>query len=216
VNIILFGPPGAGKGTQSDHIAKNFNLYKVSSGDLLRQEVKNKTPLSKEIKSLLDKGSLVSDETIDTIVEKILLDNTINNRLIFDGYPRNINQAKKLDSLTKNLGIKISCVLCLEVDKDTIVKRILGRQICSKCSLIFNKYFNPSNAENHPCGEKFLLKRTDDNEDTASDRFETYLNKTLPIIDFYKKQNIHHQINGMAKIDEIFKEIRGIIASLEG
>jgi len=216
VNIILFGPPGAGKGTQCDHIAKNFNLYKVSSGNLLRQEVKNNTPLSKTIKSLLDKGLLVSDEIIDTMVEKILFDNTINNRLIFDGYPRNINQVKKLDSLTKNIGVKISCVLSLEVNKETIVKRILGRRICSKCGLIFNEYFNPPNKKNHTCGDKFLQKRSDDNADTASDRFETYLNKTFPVIDFYKKLNIHHQINGMAKIDEIFNEIGDIIASLEG
>jgi len=216
VNIILLGPPGAGKGTQSDYIAKNLNLYKVSSGYLLRQEVKNNTPLSKKIKPLLDKGLLVSDSIIDSVVEKILFDNTINNRLIFDGYPRNINQAKKLDSLTKNLGIKISCVLSLEVNKETIVKRILGRQICSKCDLIFNEYFNPPNKKNHTCGDKFLQKRSDDNADTASDRFEIYLNKTFPMIDFYKKQNIHHQINGMVKIDEIFKEIGDIIASLEG
>ena len=105
MNIILFGPPGAGKGTQSDIIVKNYNLFKISSGDLLRQEIKKNNQLSKQIKSLLDKGSFVSDETIDTIVESILLDNKKNKNLIFDGYPRNINQASKLDILTKNLGL---------------------------------------------------------------------------------------------------------------
>ena len=106
-------------------------------------------------------------------------------------------------------------VFSLEVNKETIIKRILGRQICSKCGLIFNKYFNPPNVNTHECGDKFLQKRSDDKEDTVSDRFDTYLSTTLPILDYYKKQNIHHQINGMAKIDDIFKEIRGIIASLE-
>jgi adenylate kinase len=215
VNIILFGPPGAGKGTQSDFLAKKFNLFKVSSGDLLRKEVKKNSSFSQKIKSLLDKGLLVSDQVIDDIVEKILQDKKINNRLIFDGYPRNINQAKKLDSIIKKLEIKISYVFSLEVNKETTVKRIMGRQICSKCGLIFNKYFNPSNQNGHPCDDKFLQKRSDDNEVTASSRFETYLTTTLPILDYYKKQNIHHEINGMVKIDEIFKEIGDIIGALE-
>ena len=215
MNIILFGPPGAGKGTQSDFLAKKFNLFKVSSGDLLRKEVKNNSSHSQKIKSLLDEGLLVSDEVIDDIVEKVLLDKKVNNRLIFDGYPRNIYQAKKLDLIIKNLEIKISYVFTLDVNKETILKRILGRQICSKCGLIFNKYFNPSNKNTHVCDDKFLQKRSDDTEHTASNRFETYLTTTLPLLDYYKKQNIHHQINGMAKIDEIFEEIRDIIAPLE-
>ena len=215
MNIILFGPPGAGKGTQSDIIVKNYNLFKISSGDLLRQEIKKNNQLSKQIKSLLDKGSFVSDETIDTIVESILLDNKKNKNLIFDGYPRNINQASKLDILTKKLGLKISCVLSLNVDKETIVKRILGRQTCSICGLIFNKYFNPATSKNHSCGDNFLQKRSDDNRKIITHRYETYLKITLPVLNFYKKQNILHQINGKGEIDEIYKEIRDILAILE-
>ena len=215
MNIILFGPPGAGKGTQSDKIVKRYNLFNISSGNLLREEVKKNTNLSKKIKSLLDKGSFVSDEIIDEIVENILLDNKKNKNLIFDGYPRNINQATKLNLLTSRIGLKISCVLSLEVDKDTIVKRVLGRQTCSKCGIIFNEYFNPSSKINHSCGDKFLKKRSDDNETTIIQRYETYLKITLPVLNFYKKQNILHQINGKGEIDEIYKEIQGIIATLE-
>ena len=215
MNIILFGPPGAGKGTQADKIATNFNLHKISTGDLLRNESKNDNPLGRTIKSLLDKGDFVADEIIDNIIEKKLINKKINSSLIFDGYPRNLNQAKKLDLLIKKNNTKISCVLILDVSKDTIIKRILGRQTCTKCGLIFNIYFNPATNENHTCEKKFLEKRSDDSENIIMERFETYLNKTLPILEFYKKQNILHQINGAGEINQIYKEISGIIASLE-
>ena len=215
MNIILFGPPGAGKGTQADNLVKDFNLYKISTGDLLRKEIKNNTLLGKKIKSVIDKGLLVSDDIINDLMEKALSDKKINNRLIFDGYPRNINQAKQLDLLIKKYNQKISCVLCLNVDKDIIIKRILGRQTCSNCGLIFNEYFKPATSKNHSCDAKFLNKRSDDNEKTVLHRFETYLEKTLPILNFYKELNLLHQINGMGKIHEIYKEIQGIKASLE-
>ena len=215
MNIILFGPPGSGKGTQADNLVKDFNLYKISTGDLLRKEIKNNTLLGIKIKSVIDNGLLVSDDTINDLMEKVLSDKKINNRLIFDGYPRNINQAKQLDLLMKKYNQKISCVLCLNVDKDTIIKRILGRQTCSNCGLIFNEYFKPATSKNHSCDVKFLNKRSDDNEKTVLHRFETYLEKTLPILNFYKELNLLHQINGTAKIHEIYKEIQDIKASLE-
>ena len=215
MNLILFGPPGAGKGTQADIIVKKFNLYKISTGDLLREEIKKKTDLGNKIKSIIDKGLLVSDKIINDLMIKILSDNKFYNRLIFDGYPRNLDQARNLDSYLKKYKQKISCVLSLNVKKEFITKRILGRQTCANCGLIFNKYYHPASNKNHSCDPKFLSKRSDDNKITIINRFETYLNKTLPILDFYKGQNLLHQINGMAKIDQIFDEICGIIASLE-
>ena len=214
VNIILFGPPGAGKGTQADKIVKSFNLHKVSTGDLLREEIKNKTTLGNEVKSIIDKGLFVSDNIINNLVIKILADKKFYNRLIFDGYPRNLEQVKKLDSNIKKYKQKISCVLNLNVEKEFIIKRILGRQICTNCGLIFNEYFKPATNKNHSCDPKFLKKRSDDNEKTVKNRFETYLNTTLPILNFYKEQNLLHNINGMSGIDQIFEEIRHIIASL--
>jgi adenylate kinase len=215
VNIILFGPPGAGKGTQATKVVKKFNLHKVSTGDLLREEIKNNTDLGNKIKSIMDTGSLISDNIINNLITKVISNKKFYNRLIFDGYPRNLKQGKNLDSQIKKYKQKISCVLSLNVDKESIIKRISGRQTCVNCGLIFNEYYYPASSKNHSCDPKFLNKRSDDNKKIIINRFETYLNKTLPILDFYKGQNLLHQINGMAKIDQIFDEICGIIASLE-
>ena len=215
MNIILFGPPGAGKGTQANNIVNNFNLHKVSAGDLLRDEIENNTDIGDKIKNILEQGLLVPDEIINDLILKILSNKKYFNRLIFDGYPRNLAQVENLDSKLKKYNQKISCALSLNVDKESIVKRISGRQTCTRCGLIFNKYFNPSTKKNHSCDFKFLIKRLDDNNKTIINRFDTYLKKTLPIINFYKKQNLLHQINGMKKIDQIYEEIQAIITSLE-
>ena len=215
MNIIVFGPPGAGKGTQAENISKSFNLYKISTGDLLRNEIYKKTSLGIKIKSIIDKGSLVPDEIINDLISKILADKNFYNRLIFDGYPRNLVQAENLDILFKKYNQKISCVLSLNVDKEKIIKRILGRQICSKCGLIFNEFFKPETTNNHACGSKFLVKRSDDNEKTILKRYETYIEKTLPLINYYKKLNILHEIDGKTEIDQIFEKISHIIGSLE-
>ena len=215
MNIILFGPPGAGKGTQCDNLAKDLNLYKISTGDLLRKEVKKESTLGIKIKTILEQGRLVSDNIINNLIENILSNKGCFNRLIFDGYPRNSEQVKHLDILIKKYNQKISCVLILKVDQDVIIKRIIGRQVCSKCGLVFNEFFNPSTKENHHCDIKFLQKRSDDNETTAKNRFETYTKETLPALNYYQNQNLLYEIDGMGHIREIYKEIRRIIHSLE-
>jgi len=215
VNIILFGPPGAGKGTQADKIVSIFNLHKISTGDLLRNEIQNKSNLGIKIKSIIDKGYFVSDEIINNLISTKLSNKKLFNRLVFDGYPRNLDQAKNLDVLVKKFDQKISCVLSLKVDKELIVKRILGRQICTKCGLIFNKFFNPSSNLNHTCNNNFLKERSDDNEKTIESRYKVYLEKTLPVLNFYKEQKLLHEINGKNEIDQIFEEIRAIIAALQ-
>ena len=213
--IILFGPPGAGKGTQAYKIAKKFNLYKISTGDLLRDEILMKTDLGNKIKSIMDQGTLVSDGIINDLIISVLSNKKFYNKLIFDGYPRNLEQAKNLDISIKKYNQKITCVLSLNVDKKLITKRILGRQTCTKCGGIFNKYFNPERRKNHSCGDNFLTKRSDDNEETISSRYETYINKTLPILDYYKKLNLLYEIDGKSEIDQIFNKISHIIAPLD-
>ena len=215
MNIIIFGPPGAGKGTQSNNLAKDFNLCKISTGDLLREEVKKKSALGIKIKSILDQGMLVSDDIINALVESILSNKDYFNRSIFDGYPRNFSQAKYLDILIKKYNQKLSCVLSLKVDQDVIIKRIIGRQICSKCRLVFHEFFNPSTKENHHCDIKFLQKRSDDSEKTVRNRFAIYTKETLPVLDYYQNQNLLYEIDGTDHIHEIYKEIRRIIHSLE-
>ena len=215
MNIILFGPPGSGKGTQADKIVKNFSLHKVSTGDLLREEIEKKTDLGIKIKSEIDKGLLISDDIISGLIVKILSNKKSIDNLIFDGYPRNLNQAKSLDTLIKKHNQKISCVLNLNINKETIIKRVLGRLICTKCGLTFNKYFNPPKEERHNCGLNYLKSRSDDSEKTIKNRIEIYTNKTLPILDFYEDQKILHKIDATGEINKIYEEIRGIITSLE-
>jgi adenylate kinase len=215
VNIILVGPPGAGKGTQSDKLAKDFKLRKLSTGDILREEINKKTSLGNEIKIAIDKGNFVSDEIINNLIHKVLVEKSSFDKLIFDGYPRNLDQAISLDKLLIIYKQKISCVLNLNVNKEILIKRISGRQVCSNCGLIFNKFFNPSNKENHKCESKFLEIRSDDTDKTLIHRLDTYFKETIPVVNYYKKQNLIKEVEGNAKIDQIYKEIRHIIDSLD-
>ena len=214
MNIILFGPPGSGKGTQADNLVKHFNLFKISVGDILRNEINQNSPIGKKIKSTIDVGGFVSDKIVNDLIGK-KINNKNYNRLVFDGYPRNISQAKYLDSFLKKYNEYIVCVISLKVDKDTIIKRILGRQICSKCTATFNEFFNPSNDINHPCGQEFLEKRADDSELTINKRFQTYVNQTLPILKHYQSKKLLREINGIGDISAIYKEISQIMLSFD-
>ena len=215
MNIVLFGPPGAGKGTQAENLVKEFNFFKASTGDLLRKEIKKKSSLGIKIISIIEQGLLVSDDIINDLIENILSNNNYFNRTIFDGYPRNLNQAKHLDVLIKKYNQKILCVFSFKVDQAVVIKRIIGRQVCSKCGLTFNKFFNLATEKNHYCDSKFLQKRSDDNDKTARNRFETYTKETLPVLDYYQNQNLLYEIDGTNHIHEIYKEICRIIHSLE-
>ena len=210
----MFGPPAAGKGTQSEKLANELNYFKISTGDLLRGEVNKESPLGKKIKALIDRGELVSDDIINNVIENLLSNKKYLNQLIFDGYPRNLNQAKHLDVVLNKYKQKIACVFSLKVNLDTIVKRITGRQVCANCKLTFNEFFNPSTKATHKCDVKFLEKRTDDTEYTVKSRYDTYTIETTPIIEYYKNQKILYEIDGMSEISIIYKEIHRIISSL--
>ena len=214
MNIILFGPPGSGKGTQADNLVRDYNLYKISTGDLLREEVKKESSLGNEIKKFIDKGIFVTDEIIKNLIENIISNKKYFNNIIFDGYPRNLNQAKNLSILIKKYNQKIARVFSFKVDQNVVLKRLSGRQVCSKCGLIFNEFFNPSTENNHKCDSKLLQKRSDDNDKTVKIRFDIYNKETLPVLDFYKNQNLLSEIDGMKQINAIYGEIREIIHSL--
>ena len=185
MNLIIFGPPGAGKGTQAEFIVNEFDLYQLSTGEVLRNEIKNKTELGKKISSIINSGSLVSDDIVKKLVEVFISDKKYKNRLIFDGYPRNLNQAHNLNELLNKYDQKIDLVLKLSVSLETIKKRILQRQT--------------------------IENRDDDSEEIAVKRYKTYEKSTEPVIEYYKKLNLLKVIDGERSIDQINKEISDII-----
>ena len=190
MNIIIFGPPGAGKGTQSKFIVKQYNLHQLSTGDLLREEIKNKTELGSKISSIINSGELVSDTIVTNLIEKFISNNEYKNKIIFDGYPRNLLQAKNLDELLKKYDQKINIVLQLSVSLDTVKKRILERQVQEK--------------------------RADDSEQIAIKRYKTYEKSSAPVLDHYKKLNLVKVVNGEASISKINSEISVLIDSIKG
>ena len=216
MNIVIFGPPGAGKGTQSKFIVEKFNLFQLSTGEFLRKEIKNKSTLGLKIASIVNSGSLVSDEIASKLIESIVSVNKYKNRIIFDGYPRNIEQAKNLNNLLTKYDQKIDLVLKLSVNLETIKKRISGRSTCSICGKIYNDFYNAPPKNTDCCSSKFLQKRGDDTLEVASKRFLTYEKSTEPVIDFYNQLNLLKVVNGEKPIDQIYKEISDIITLIEG
>jgi len=216
MNIVIFGPPGAGKGTQSKFIVKKYNLFQLSTGELLRNEIINKTDLGFKVSSIMNRGNLVSDNIVSDLIEKFISDRKYSNRLIFDGYPRNKIQAENLNVLLNKNNQKIDLVLKLSVSLDVIKKRIIGRSVCSICGKIYNEFFNPAPIKSDCCASKYLQKRSDDTLDIAISRFETYEISIKPVIDFYKESKLLKVVNGETPISEITDEISGLIDALKG
>ena len=181
MNIILFGPPGAGKGTQAKHLVKKLNNFQISTGDILREEIKKDTDIGKKIINVMNDGRFVNDDIVNKLLEKQVFDPIKKNKLIFDGYPRSINQAKNLDKLIHNSNQKIDFVFFLNVNKETIIKRIQKRKI--------------------------LEKRSDDELDTILKRYDTYMETTKPVLDFYSKNSNFHEIDGSDEIEQITNKI---------
>jgi len=211
VNLILFGPPGAGKGTQAQCIVKNYNYFQLSTGDLLRQEIKNKTQLGDQIDTIISKGDFVSDEIVNTLLKKSITNLKFRDRIIFDGYPRNTSQAENLNNILLEFKQKIKVIIFLNVSRDTIKKRIIGRMTCEKCNMVLNEFFNSEEIELHPCGKNFLIKRIDDNLDTIMSRYDIYMDKTKPVLDYYSNNQSFYEIDGALKIEEIANKIGQIL-----
>ena len=211
MNLILFGPPGAGKGTQAQFIVKKYNYFQLSTGDLLRDEIKNKTPLGDKIDTIISKGDFVSDEIVNTLLQKSIINLKFRDRIIFDGYPRNILQVENLNKILLGFKQKIEVIIFLNVSRDIIKKRIIGRMTCEKCNMVLNEFFNSKEIELHPCGKNFLTKRKDDNLDTIISRYDIYMEKTKPVLDYYSSKEGFHEIDGTLKIEEITGKIRHIL-----
>ena len=211
MNIILFGPPGAGKGTQAQFIVNKHNYFQLSTGDLLRQEIKLKTPLGSEVEKLISNGKFVSDEIVNTLLRQSITNLKFRDRIIFDGYPRNIQQAENLELILAEFSQTIGHIIFLNVSKDIIEKRIMGRMTCDKCNMTLNEFFNKEQIELHPCGKDFLKKRKDDNFEVVVARYETYMKTTQPVLDFYSRNENFTEIDGAAKIDQITNKINDLL-----
>ena len=211
MNIILFGPPGAGKGTQAQFIVKKHNYFQLSTGNLLREEVKLKTPIGAEIEKLISNGKFVSDGIVNTLLKKSITNLKFRDRIIFDGYPRNVDQAKNLELILGEFNQTIGYIIFLNVSKDVIEKRIMGRMTCEKCHMTMNEFFNKEQIDLHPCGKEFLVKRKDDNLDIVIDRYNTYMAATKPVLDYYSKNKNFTEIDGAAKIEQITSKISDVL-----
>tara|TARA_B100000767_G_scaffold256350_1_gene263350 strand:- start:34 stop:675 length:642 start_codon:yes stop_codon:yes gene_type:complete len=211
VNIILFGPPGAGKGTQAQFIVKKYNYFQLSTGDLLREEIKLQTPLGAEIEQLISHGKFASDKIVNTLLRKSIMNLKFRDRIIFDGYPRNIEQAKNLELILGEFDQTIGHIIFLNVSKDIIEKRIMGRMTCNKCNMTLNEFFNKEQIELHPCGKEFLKKRKDDNSEVLLARYETYMKTTKPVLDFYSNNANYTEIDGAAEIEQITNKINNVL-----
>ena len=207
MNIILFGPPGAGKGTQSQSIVKKHNYFQLSTGDLLRNEIKKKTDLGKEIEGIISKGNFASDEIVNKLLKNTILNLKFRDRIIFDGYPRSIEQAKNLDLILNEFDQKIDLIISLVVPREIIEKRIIGRVTCDKCNLTLNEFFNKEEIDLHPCGKEYFIKRKDDNLETIMSRYDIYTKTTEPVLNFLSKNSNFHEIDGTLEIDEITAKI---------
>ena len=185
MNLILFGPPGAGKGTQAQYIVKKHNYFQLSTGDLLRNEINKETPLGIKIEKIVSSGDFVLDELVNPLLVEALSNKNNNNGIIFDGYPRNLSQAKNLQNILKKQNQKVDAVIFLNVSREIIQKRILGRITCEICNITLNEFFNQVEIEKHACGKDRLKRRKDDNEEIVITRYDTYMKKTKPDLDFY-------------------------------
>ena len=211
MNVLIFGAPGAGKGTQAQKIVKKFNLYQVSTGDLLREEIQKKSQIGKEIEHIIAKGDFATDDIVNRLIKKVVTDSNYRNRIIFDGYPRNILQAENLELILNSDNQSINYILFLSISRELIENRILGRIVCEKCKKIFNEFNDKKEIESHLCGENFLKKRQDDKAESIVNRYDEYMKKTKPVLDFFSPRSYFHEIDGSLKIQEITSKIEQIL-----
>ncbi|MCI7146329.1 MAG: adenylate kinase [Clostridiales bacterium] len=212
MNLILLGPPGAGKGTQAAKIIEKYNIPHISTGDIFRENIKNGTELGKKAQEYMNKGQLVPDELVVEIATDRLTKDDCKNGFLLDGFPRTVFQAEELDKFLEARGSAVDHVLDIEVDREELMKRLTGRRVCSKCGASFHVVSIPPKKEGicDVCGAE-LIQRKDDNEETAANRIEVYNKETRPLVDYYEKAgNISH-IDGAAGLENVFNTIAGIL-----
>ncbi len=210
MKLVLIGCPGAGKGTQAKKLSAHFDIAHISTGDLLRDEIKSGSELGKKVSEIINKGGLVSDDIVSEMLTNRIKADDCKNGYILDGYPRNLTQAEGLNAIVGQLDK----VVCYEVSDNVIIGRMVGRRSCPECGKMYHLTYNPPKTEGKcdGCGAD-LIQRKDDNKETVVNRLKVYHKTTAPVIDYYKKQGILLRVNGVGDIDDIFNTV---VEALEG
>ena len=212
MNIVLLGPPGAGKGTQAKRLEEKYGLVQLSTGDMLRAERKSGSELGRKVQAIMDRGELVSDEIIvQLIAERI--DELAGKGFILDGFPRTVPQAKALDQMLREKGLKLDHVIEMTVDEPALIERIAGRFSCAKCGASYHDSFNPPKTAGvcDVCGSTEFARRADDKPEAVKIRLDAYRRQTAPILPYYRAEGILRSVDGMADIDEVSRQIEAIM-----
>lgn len=217
INLILLGLPGAGKGTASEQIVDKYHLTHISTGDMFREAMANKTKVGLEAKSYIDKGNLVPDEVTAKLVEERLSQPDIKEGFILDGFPRTTKQAELLDEITKRLNKPLTNVISLEVPEDVLVKRLSARFMCKNCGATYNKISKKPKVEGtcDRCGGHEFFQRDDDKPETVENRLKVNIEMNTPLLDFYREEGILHEVNGNQPIEKVFADIKQILDAIK-
>lgn len=213
MDLILLGLPGAGKGTQAEHIIEEFNVPHISTGDIFRAAIKNETPLGLEAKRYMDAGDLVPDEVTNNIVKERLQEDDVKNGFLLDGYPRTLNQSEALKANLQDLGRSLDAVLYLNVPTEILMERLTGRYICSNCGATYHKVFNPTEVEGvcDKCEGTEFYQRDDDKPETVKKRIDVNKEQTDQLVEFYQAEGVLKEIDGNRDQEDVFTEIKGLL-----
>lgn len=212
MNLILLGAPGAGKGTQGKNLSERYRIPQISTGDILRANVRSKTPLGLKAREFMDKGALVPDDIVVGMVSDRIREEDASNGFILDGFPRNISQAEVLEATLARMDKKIDRVIGMEVERKELMRRLSGRRVCRKCGASYHVIFSPpmNIGMCDKCGSE-IYQRDDDKEDTIEARLAVYENETLPLVEYYMKKDLYAAVDGIGTVDQIMKNIVGAI-----
>ncbi|GAF40083.1 adenylate kinase [Agrilactobacillus composti DSM 18527 = JCM 14202] len=216
MNLILMGLPGAGKGTQAEKIVDEFHIQHISTGDMFREAIANKTEIGLKAKAFMDQGNLVPDDVTEAIVKARLAQGDTADGYMLDGFPRTIAQAEALNQITADLDKPLDAVINIDVDPKKLVDRLSGRYICKNCGATYHKIYNPTKVAGtcDRCGGHEFFQREDDKPETVKNRLDVNIKMNTPLIDFYKSKGLLHTVNGDQDIDDVFKQITGVLAKL--